>query len=126
VPPGDDRYPLEEPQPARPAGYGPLRYAAFMSEFGRQWRDVQEQIRVVLNTTWDPLGVGDMVDDEYDSYIGGVYVLVREGASPEHFCEHLRRVELESLEIAPTSQEHKMRVLSELKSLNLPILSYPG
>jgi hypothetical protein len=31
---------------------------------GRIWLTIQDQIRVVLNRDWDPIGVADIVDDE--------------------------------------------------------------
>ena len=37
---------------------------------------------------WDPIGVADTVDDEYDSYIGAIYVLIRNGADDRKISEH--------------------------------------
>src|SRR5215472_4823400 len=35
---------------------------------GRPWLVIQDQIRAVLNSEWDPIGVSDAVEDEYDMY----------------------------------------------------------
>jgi hypothetical protein len=36
---------------------------------GRIWLTIQDQMRVVLNGDWDPIGLADIVDDEYDTYV---------------------------------------------------------
>ena len=36
------------------------------------WLTIQDQIRAVLNSDWDPIGVADIVDDEYDMYIAHI------------------------------------------------------
>jgi hypothetical protein len=47
---------------------------------GRVWLTIQNQIRGVLNSDWDPIGVADIVDDEYDMYIGQIYSLLAKKA----------------------------------------------
>jgi hypothetical protein len=50
---------------------------------GRVWLTIQDQIRAVLNSDWDPIGVANIVDDEYDMYIGHIYSLLATDAA-EH------------------------------------------
>jgi hypothetical protein len=58
-------------------------------------RQIQESIRAVLLHDWDPIGIQDEpgAQDEYDSYVGGVYRLLASGASEEEIVEHLWQIE---------------------------------
>jgi hypothetical protein len=60
-------------------------------------REVRLQIRTVLMSKWDPIGVNEVpkAADEYDSYIGGVYELLERGASEESIRAYLRNIEIE-------------------------------
>jgi hypothetical protein len=51
-------------------------------------REIQEQIRQILLHDWDPVGVRDQpsAQREYDSYVGGLYRLLAEGASTGNRC----------------------------------------
>ena len=44
---------------------------------------VRSKIRAIFMAEWDPIGFNDVPEasDEYDSYIGGVYQLLEQGAS---------------------------------------------
>ena len=43
--------------------------------------------------------------DEYDSYIGGVYELLEQGASEERIGAYLRQIEIEQMEMVDASRE---------------------
>jgi hypothetical protein len=62
-------------------------------------REVRLQIRAVLMSTWDPIGVNDIPEaaDEYDSYIGGAYELLERGASEESIRAYLRNIEIDAM-----------------------------
>ena len=62
-------------------------------------REIQSQIRAILLRDWDPIGVRDeaRAQDEYDSYIGGVYQLLVSGAPPQSVAEHLAHVEADQM-----------------------------
>jgi hypothetical protein len=70
-------------------------------------REVRLQIRTVLMSKWDPIGVNDVPEaaNEYDSYIGGVYELLESGASEESIRAHLRTIEIEAMEMVNASGE---------------------
>lgn len=67
-------------------------------------RDIQAAIRQALLREWDPIGVRDVPEaqDEYDSYVGGVYRLLANGASNRQLAEHLSRIEQESMGFSTT------------------------
>jgi len=39
-------------------------------------RENWQRVRAVLNDYWDPLGVADQVDDEYDHYVGAICLML--------------------------------------------------
>jgi hypothetical protein len=65
-------------------------------------REIQDSIREVLLRDWDPVHVQDVPDaqDEYDSYIAGVYRLLAGGASESEIAAHLASIERESMGIS--------------------------
>ena len=89
---------------------------------GPAWLLVQYQIRGVLNADWDPIGVGDQVQDEYDFYIDGLYRLLRAGSSEEVIAEHLRTIETERMEYPGQSLDRLRNVAARLRSLQLPAI----
>jgi hypothetical protein len=60
---------------------------------------IRSEIRRVLMTHWDPIGVKDEPNaaDEYDSYIGGIFDLLHRGASNAEISIHLRNIEVEQM-----------------------------
>ena len=70
-------------------------------------REVRSEIRTILMGEWDPIGVKDVPEaaDEYDSYIGGVYELLEQGASEERIGAYLRQIEIEQMEMVDASRE---------------------
>jgi len=61
-------------------------------------------------TEWDPIGVNDTPEaaDEYDLYIGGVYELLAKGAPQSSVEDHLRRIEVERMEMVDAAGEPLM------------------
>ncbi len=55
----------------------------------------------------DPIGVNDVPEaaDEYDSYIGGVYELLEEGAPEGRIGPYLRQIEIDQMEMVNASRE---------------------
>jgi hypothetical protein len=70
--------------------------------------EVRLQIRTILMSKWDPIGVSDVPEaaNEYDSYIGGVYELLESGASEERIRAHLCTIEIEAMEMVNASANH--------------------
>ncbi len=68
---------------------------AIDKEVSRRWR---RRIRDVLNTTWDP--IGGCPEDEYDTYVGKVAAMIREGTTDAELVAYLRWVELEYMGIS--------------------------
>ncbi len=93
---------------------------------GRLWLTIQDQIRAVLNSDWDPIGVADIVDYEYDMYIGHIYSLLAKDAAEQAICDHLLWIELERMGLTGTPMNQLLRVAANLRSLQLPPLENPG
>jgi hypothetical protein len=71
-------------------------------EWRRWWRDTGErELRCILMTAWDPIGVGDAPEawDEYDSYVAGVGVRLQETeAAADRVAAYLDHVERDFME----------------------------
>ena len=68
-------------------------------------REIRRHIRRVLMTEWDPIGVRDVpqASDEYDSYIGGFYELLKRGASEAEIGDCLRWIEVDQMGLTDAS-----------------------
>ena len=68
-------------------------------KLARIWREIHD----TLLKEWDPIGIGDapQAQDEYNSYIAGVYHLLTTRASEEEIYKHLVKIETERMEIGP-------------------------
>ena len=84
------------------------------------WRAIERRIRGVLKAHWDPIGVANLVDDEYDSYIGGIYALINRSASDEDVARHLQALETGAMGLHGTSLERLVRVAVELRRAVMP------
>ena len=63
-------------------------------------RKIQESIRQILWNDWDPIGINDSgPDDEYDSYVGGIYRLLACGTSEYQVIERLYQLETVSMRL---------------------------
>jgi hypothetical protein len=88
---------------------------------GRIWLTIQDEIRSVLNTDWDPIGVvGDGINDEYDMYIGHIYSLFLVGASQQAIAEHLWSIEVDRMGLTGTPMDQLLKVAAKLLNLQLP------
>jgi len=82
--------------------------------------EIQGAIRQVLYREWDPIGVcGAGPDDEYDSYIGGVYRLLSTSRSEEALIEFLSSIESDLA--CSTSSETLRSVVDKLLALDVKL-----
>jgi hypothetical protein len=93
---------------------------------GRIWLTIQNQIRAILNVDWDPIGVADVVDDEYDMYIGQIYALLATHPAEQTIADHLLRIELERMGLTGTPMKRLLGVAASLRNLQLPSLGNRG
>jgi len=89
----------------------------------RRGGEIQEQIRQVLLHDWDPIGVQEIpqAQDEYDSYVDGVYRLLVSSARDEELVEHLYRIECETMGLGPHDKSGLLPVVQRLRTLNVAI-----
>jgi hypothetical protein len=87
----------------------------------REASEIQRRIGDLLLRHWDPIGIKDepQAQNEYDSYVGGVYRLLVSGASAEEIAKHLADTETKQLgfedtELGRCSGQASERVLEEL------------
>ena len=91
-------------------------------------RRIQRVIRRVLLEDWDPIGVREVPEaqDEYDSYVGGVYRLLAEGASARILAEHLYAIETDRMGKRTATAAHLLPVAVKLCSLNVRLAQESG
>jgi hypothetical protein len=70
-------------------------------------QEVRSKIRAIFMAEWDPIGVNEVPEaaDEYDSYIGGLYDLLEQGASEESIRTYLRQIEIDQMGMVNASRE---------------------
>jgi hypothetical protein len=93
---------------------------------GRVWLTIQDRIRNILNGDWDPTGVADVVDDEYDMYIGSIHSLLVINSTEQTIADHLLGIEHERMGLTGTPMSQLLRVAANLRSIQLPPLENPG
>jgi hypothetical protein len=86
----------------------------------RRSREIEDAIRQVLLRDWDPIGIADVreAQDEYDSYIGGVYHLLASGADETRIASHLSAVQTEMMGL-PKQAVSLMDVARRLREIDL-------
>ena len=87
---------------------------------GRLWLTIQNQIRSVLNRDWDPIGVAEMVDDEYDMYIGHIYSLLSKNSGEQAITDYLSWVEVDRMGLSSSPKDRLLQVAASLRTLQLP------
>ena len=72
-----------------------------------QSREHRRRVRFVLNKHWDPIGVVDAcdVDDEYESYVGPIYLMLIDGrASLSEIEDYLREAATGHMGLPPSER----------------------
>jgi hypothetical protein len=84
-------------------------------------RRIRVEIRRVLLTVWDPIGIRDEsnAQDEYDGYLGGVFDLLTKGASDDHISEHLLQIVKDPMGL-PAKKEDMQGTVSALRQIRIP------
>lgn len=81
----------------------------------RDWKADVDKIRQVLMSEWDPIGCG-VPDDEYDSYIPKIYLLMQERVSVHELASHLEKLETLSMGLSanPETNRRVAKILLDL------------
>ena len=87
---------------------------------GRPWLVIQNRVRTVLNSNWDPIGVATEVADEYDGYISSIYSMLRRNASPKEIAARLLKIETDSMGLDGSPESQRLEVANQLLALDLP------
>jgi hypothetical protein len=69
--------------------------------------EIVDRLRDILNSTWDPLGVGDNphLVDEYDRYIPRLLALIQQGADENSIEQTLHGFEKNEMGLTDPSAE---------------------
>jgi hypothetical protein len=90
---------------------------------GRRATAIQESIAQILLRDWDPIGVSDIPEaqDEYDSYVGGVYRLLASQCSADNVIDYLANIESQTMGLSPVAREKLRPVATRLIALNVSL-----
>ena len=81
---------------------------------------IQDAIRQIMFRDWDPIGVcGDLPEDEYDSYIGGVYRILATSRSEDALAQFLAGVERDVLGVSEAPPDHLRALARKLLALDV-------
>jgi len=83
---------------------------AELSEYHAWWKkDGARGLRLILMGAWDPIGVADapQAQDEYDSYLGPLVGLLRDGAEEEQVTSYLAEIRTERMGMAPRTSDDR-------------------
>lgn len=82
-------------------------------------KQIQASIREVLLHEWDPIGIQDVPEaqDEYDSYVGGLYRLLASGSSEDELVEHLRLIETSNMGLSVRDESHQDKWNAKLRDV---------
>src|SRR5262245_39853984 len=92
-----------------------------MNERHRRARAIQKAIREILVRQWDPFEIvrSGGSDDEFDTYIGGVYRLLANDGSELELARHLAKVEHEAFGSDRPDVNRLLPVARRLKQLDV-------
>ena len=83
---------------------------------------IMKQIHDVLWNDWDPIGMHDYgPDDEYDSYIGGIYRLLADASDEEKLLDHLHQLETNAMSLSPRDKTSLLPVVEKLMDIDVSL-----
>jgi hypothetical protein len=86
-----------------------------------QSRRIRVGIRRVMLSVWDPIGIKDErnAQEEYDSYLGGVYQVLISGGSDEPIADHLWRIVTEQMGLSAARKADMAGTVNALRDIKL-------
>jgi len=80
------------------------------------------QIHDVLWNDWDPIGTHDYgPDDEYDSYIGGIYRILSNAPDEHKLLDHLHLLETNTMGLTPRDKTFLLPVVKKLLDIDVSL-----
>jgi hypothetical protein len=88
----------------------------------RRAKDIMELIHDVLWNDWDPIGVnGYGPDDEYDSYIGGIYRILSDNPTESKLIDHLYEIETEMMGLPSHKKDILLPIAHKLMEIDVTL-----
>jgi len=85
-------------------------------------QEITHEIHDILWNDWDPIGVrGFGPEDEYDSYIGGVYRMLASKVPRETLFTHLQKIQTDWMGMSLVDRETLDKVVDKLLKLDVSI-----
>ncbi len=80
-------------------------------------RILMDRVRDVINRDWNPIGVSDLPEDEYDGYIGPISSMIQNRSSDEEFLKYMQWVELEQMGLSRFDRDHALKVIAKFRNI---------
>jgi hypothetical protein len=96
-----------------------------MKEFNRLKKResvrISAEIRRVLMSVWDPIGVKDepACADEYDFYIGGIFGRLTRGADDNELAEYLAEIVTNRMGLSAATKEAMLPTVRALREIKI-------
>ena len=81
--------------------------------------EIQDSIRQILYHDWNPIGVSDLPEDEYESYIAPVYRVLVGSRSEQELIDCLFRLERDAIGMSSESPEQLRPIARRLLELDV-------
>jgi hypothetical protein len=83
-------------------------------------RRIRREIRSVLLGVWDPIGVKDApnAQDEYDGYVGQVFLLLSQGQSDDAIVDYLTSVVNDNMGLGSAKRSDMLPTLHALREIH--------
>ncbi len=75
------------------------------------------RVRDVVNREWNPIGVPDLPEDEYDAYIGAIASMIQNRSSDEVFLKYMKMVELEEMGLNQFNRDNALKVIAKFRTI---------
>ncbi len=95
-----------------------------MSDYRDRAKRYHNAIKQILLQEWDPIGVNGAPEaqDEYDSYVGGVYSRLIRQVSKQELFDHLWEIETVTMGL-PGNPSHTEAIVEKLTALRAELES---
>jgi hypothetical protein len=79
-------------------------------------RECKAVLKDILLHDWDPIGVSDFPEasDEYDGYLGSIFLSIKDGATEQELAIHLSEIEANQMGLSNRNADDLLPVTKKL------------
>jgi hypothetical protein len=80
-------------------------------------RILMKRVRDTINREWNPIGVPDLPEDEYDGYIGAIASMIQNRSSDEVFLKYMKWVQVEQIGMSQFDRDKALKVIAIFRAI---------